>query len=76
MARNHTTRLREAPGHPAHDAQVIDVKYKEVGAKRRGVLGRLWIACVAVFWAAVIGFLIPPAWVVMQEIGAMLAPGA
>jgi hypothetical protein len=74
MARPHPVRLRETPGQPAPDARVIDAKYVEVGRKRRGILGRLWIACVAVFWAAVIGLLIPPAFVVMQEIGAMFAP--
>jgi hypothetical protein len=74
MARHHPVRLREAPGQPAPDAHVIDAKYVEVGRKRRGILGRLWIACVAVFWAALIGLLIPPAIVVVQEIGAMFAP--
>jgi hypothetical protein len=75
MARPHPTRLRETPGQPAPDARVIDAKYEEVGAKRRGLFGRLWVACVAVFWAVVIGLLIPPAIVVIQEIGAMFQPG-
>jgi len=73
MSRPPTTRLREAPGRPAPQAHVIDAKFTEVGVKRRGILGRVWIALVALFWAAVIGFLIPPAWIVMQEIGAMFA---
>jgi hypothetical protein len=74
MSRPQPVRLREAPGSPAPDAEVIDAKYVEVGRKRRGVFGRLWIALVTVFWVAVIGFLIPPAWVLIQEIGAMFAP--
>jgi hypothetical protein len=73
MSRSQPVRLREAPGGPAPDARVIDAKFTEVGRKRRGVLGRVWIALVALFWAAVIGFLIPPAWIVMQEIGAYFA---
>jgi hypothetical protein len=75
MQRSRPVRLREAPGGPVEDARVIDAKFTEVGVKRRGWLGRMWMTCVAVFWAAVIGFLIPPAWVLMQEIGAMFAPG-
>lgn len=53
---------------------MIDVKYVEVGRKRRGILGKLWLALVTVFWAAVIGFLIPPGWMLLQDIGAMFAP--
>ncbi len=74
MPRPEPVRLREAPGRPAPDAEVIDVKYVEVGRKRRGILGKLWFALVTVVWAAVIGFLIPPAWMLIQDIGAMFAP--
>jgi hypothetical protein len=75
MARPNTIRLREAKGAVrAPNEAVIDADFKEVGLKRRTIVGRLWIAVVTVFWAAVIGFLIPPAWVVMQELGAMFAP--
>ncbi len=74
MPRPNVVRLREAPGAPGGDARVIDAKFTEVRAKRRSWLSRLWTACVAVFWAAVIGFLIPPAWVLVQEIGAMFTP--
>jgi len=75
MPKPQPVRLREAPGGPAPDAQVIDVPYVEV-RKRRGILGRVWFALVAVFWAAVIGFLIPPAWLLAQEIAAMFGPAA
>lgn len=64
-------RLREADATPAPHARVIDAKFKVVGRKRRA-LAMLWRGLVAVFWAAVIGFLIPPAWVLIQEVGAML----
>lgn len=74
MPRPEPVRLREAPGRPAPNAEVIDVKYVEVGRKRRGILGKIWFALVTVFWAAVIGFLIPPAWMLLQDIGAMFAP--
>ncbi len=74
MPKQQPVRLREAPGRPDPGAQVIDVAYVEVNKKRRGIFGRIWLALVAVFWAAVIGFLIPPAWMMIQEIGAMFAP--
>ena len=70
MTRPDPIRLREAKdGAPAPSARVIDAQFKEVGVKRRTLLGRLWIALIAVFWAAAIGFLIPPAWVAIQTIG-------
>ena len=75
MARPNTIRLRETKGAArAPNEHVIDADFKEVGLKRRTMVGRLWIALVAVFWAAVIGFLIPPAWVLLQELGAAFAP--
>lgn len=75
MARRNTIRLRESKGAArAPNEHVIDAEFKEVGVKRRTIIGQLWIALVAVFWAAVIGFLIPPAWVLIQELGVMFAP--
>jgi hypothetical protein len=32
------------------------------------------MALVTVFWAAVIGFLIPPTWVLIETIGSYFAP--
>jgi hypothetical protein len=72
MARPHTIRLRETRTH-ANDARVIDAKFTEVRGKRRTVWGRIKLAAIAVFWAALIGFLIPPAWVLAQRVSAMLA---
>ena len=62
------TRLRETPNAAPLGAQVIDAQFEVVGGKRRGVLGAIWTACVAVFWAALIGLLIPPAWMIAQRL--------
>jgi len=70
MARSEPIRLREADApKPLHDADVIDAQFRVVGSKRRA-LGLVWKALIAVFWAAVIGFLIPPAWIFFETIGA------
>jgi hypothetical protein len=74
MARPQPVRLREAPGDVAPNAHVIDVPYKEVGAGKRSWLGRLWLGVKAVLIAAAIGFLIPPAWVLLQTIADYFAP--
>lgn len=74
MPRPQTVRLREAPGRPAPDAEVIDVPYTEVRTGRRTLLGRLWFGVKAVLIAALTGFLIPPAWVLVQTIADYFAP--
>jgi hypothetical protein len=61
-------RLRETPNAAPAGRRVIDASCEIVGRKRRGFLGTLWTACVALFWAAVIGFIIPPAWVITQHL--------
>ena len=68
-----STVLRETPDAAPSGAPVIDAQYQIVGGKPRGILRRIKTALMALFWAALIGFLIPPAWVVFQEVGAMLA---
>lgn len=68
MSRVNSTRLREVPAAPLHDTKVIDAQFKVVGRKRRA-LAFLWRAALAVFWAALIGFLIPPAWVFFETVG-------
>ena len=72
MPRSEPLRLREAEAKPLHDAAVIDAQFRVVGHKRR-LLGLAWKAVIAVFWAAVIGFLIPPAWIFFENIGALFA---
>ncbi|MGE0742424.1 MAG: hypothetical protein AB7O98_13875 [Hyphomonadaceae bacterium] len=66
MARQKPIRLRETRAAPARAAKVIDAEFKEVG--KRGAMGRIWFAITALFWAAVIGFLIPPAIALYQRI--------
>jgi hypothetical protein len=66
-------RLRQADARkPVRDANVIDARFRVVGRKRR-MLRMAWKAMLAVFWAAAIGFLIPPAWVFFETIGAYFA---
>jgi hypothetical protein len=60
-------RLREMPNAAPTGRRVIDASYEIVRGKR-GVLGAIWIACLALFWAALIGFLIPPAWVIAARL--------
>jgi hypothetical protein len=74
MVRPHTIRLRETRARHARDGRVIDAKFSEVRGERRTWWGRIKLAVVAVFWAALIGFLIPPAWVLAQRVSAMFAP--
>lgn len=74
MPRSESTRLREAARQPLRDGAVIDAEFRVVGRKRR-VLNAIWKALIAVFWAAVIGFLIPPAWIFFESIGAQFASG-
>ena len=59
--------LRETPNAAPANAQVIDASYEVVRSKR-GVLGAIRMACLALFWAALIGFLIPPAWVLATRL--------
>jgi hypothetical protein len=70
MPRSEPIRLREAAApKPLHQADVIDARFRVIGRKRRA-LALVWKAVIAVFWAAVIGFLIPPAWIFFETIGA------
>jgi hypothetical protein len=62
--------VRDAP--PPPSAQIIDARFKVVGRKRR-VLAIVWRGLTAVFWAAVIGFLIPPAWMLLQYVRSLLS---
>ena len=49
------------------DAEVIDAKFTEVGGKASRFWRRVRTAMLALFWAAVIGFLIPPMWMLVQR---------
>lgn len=74
MGRHETIRLREASGPLPHGAEVLDAKFREVGGERRTLWGRAKAGLQALLWAATIGFLIPPAWVLIQRIGDMFRP--
>lgn len=74
MGRHETILLREAKDLLPHGSPVIDAKFSEVGGERRTIWGRVKGALQALLWAATIGFLIPPAWVLIQLIGGMFRP--
>lgn len=62
-----TTPLREVKNATPPPARVIDAKFTEVRGERRTLWGKLKLAVIALFWAAVIGFAIPPAWMLVQR---------
>jgi hypothetical protein len=74
MARSEPIRLREAAAKPLREGDVIDAQFRVIGRKRR-MVGIAWKAMLAVFWAAMIGFLVPPAWIFFETIGAYFAGG-
>ncbi len=69
------TQLRELKGAPPRGARVIDAKFTEVRGQRRTIWGKVKLAVAALFWAAVVGFLVPPAWVLVQRVGEMFTTG-
>ncbi|MBC7768983.1 MAG: hypothetical protein H7124_09360 [Phycisphaerales bacterium] len=72
MAQRRPTPLQEVEAAPVDDAKVIDAQFKIVSA-RTGKRRIFWSALIAIFWAALVGFLIPPAWIVFQSIGEYFA---
>jgi hypothetical protein len=74
MRRHDTIRLHETKSMPPVAGEVIDVRFSEVGGPRRTFWGRIKGGLQALLWAAVIGFLIPPVWVLLQLIGDMFRP--
>ncbi len=68
MPREPVTPLRETHGAVSRDAEIIDAKFTEVGGKHARFWRRVRTAIVALFWAAVIGFLIPPVWMLVQRL--------
>ena len=69
------TPLREIKGGPARGDRVIDAKFTEVRGERRTLWGKLKLAVTAIFWAIVIGFLIPPGWVLVQRMSEAFGGG-
>lgn len=59
--------LRETPNAAPANAHVIEANF-EIVTRKRGLLGKIWITCVAVFWTAVVGLLIPPTWLIVERL--------
>lgn len=74
MGRHEPIRLRETSAPFAPNARVVDVKFAEVSEGRGALWTRIKRGLQALLWAATIGFLIPPAWVLIQVIGETLRP--
>lgn len=66
-----STVLRETPDAAQSGGPVIDAQYQVVGGKSRGILRRARKVLMAIFWAALVGFMIPPAWILIHAIGEM-----
>lgn len=67
-------RLRESAANFPPGTPVIDVHFTEVGGMRRTLWGRVKAGLRALLWAAAIGLLIPPAWMLIQRLGDMFGP--
>jgi len=65
MPRQQPTRLREIETPPPQQGEIIDARFKVIGRKRR-FLSLVWRGLVTVFWAALIGFMIPPVWLAFE----------
>jgi hypothetical protein len=74
MGRHEPITLRETGTVYTRDVRIIDAKFTEIRGPRRTLWGRVKVALQALLWAAAIGFLIPPAWVLIQVIGQTLLP--
>ncbi len=72
MAGQRPIRLKETSADPAAPADVIDADFRVVRG-RRSWLAQVSLWLVAFAAAAAIGFLIPPLWIAVREIGAMIA---
>jgi len=73
MNRGQPIRLRQSQAPAPKPAKIIDAQFQVIG--RRTIWDRIWIALVAVFWAAVIGFAIPQLWILSQRMSAYLGGG-
>ncbi|HCK83731.1 MAG TPA: hypothetical protein DHW63_04210 [Hyphomonadaceae bacterium] len=70
MPRAPITRLREQRTPGPVGAEVIDAEFKVVGRRTR--LAAIRRGLIALCAAAAIGFLIPPVWVLVQNLGEVL----
>lgn len=67
----HPTRLREVRAPAIPDGEIIDASFSVV--RERKVWRRVKTALLAAAGAAVVGFLIPPLWIVAQHLAPALA---
>lgn len=73
MPRSEPVSLRKADARrPLRESDVIDAQFRLVGRKRRA-LGAAAKALLVVLIAALVGFMIPPAWLFFATIGAYFA---
>jgi hypothetical protein len=69
-----TTHLRETETAAASSAEVIDAKFTVVATRKRsGWFRHVLMFLFALVCAAAIGFLIPPAWLVLQNMAALFS---
>jgi len=69
-----TIELRKTEGGPRPDARIIDAEFTEFRGPRSTFWGKIKAGLQALLWAAAIGFLIPPALVLLQRAGDLLRP--
>ena len=65
-----TIRLRERDGPPPRAAEIIDAQYRVVRPRNSSPAAKLGTLLIALFWAAVLGFAVPKAWLFFHEVGA------
>lgn len=65
-----TIRLQERDGPPPAAAKIVDAQYRVVRSKKQAMVQRLGATLLALFWAAVLGFAVPQAWLFFQNVGA------
>jgi hypothetical protein len=70
MPRPAATQLREQREPAPPPTAVIDASFKVVG--RRSWFGGVWRGFLALCIAAAVGFLIPPFWVLVRNVGELL----
>lgn len=71
MPRPSTTRLQEDPAATPGKARVIDADFRVVG--KRSILDHIMRFLLALLIAALIGALVPVAWVLAEEIAAFFS---
>ena len=60
------TRLRQARDAVPHDGAIIDASFTVV--RERKIMRRIKVAAMAVLGAALVGFMLPPLWIVAHHV--------